>query len=60
MKFNWRSLFATSGIGYLAFDAIAKLLDGDPLTNPDWNVLVSAAILTTAALFTKAPGQAAK
>ena len=58
MKFNWRTLFASGGIGYLVFDALAKILDGDPLTNPNWDVLISATVVTISALFTKAPGEA--
>lgn len=57
MKFNWRAIFSSGGIGYLLFDATAKILDGDPLTNPAWDVLISAAFVTISALFTKAPGQ---
>lgn len=56
MKFNWRTLFSSGGIGYLAFDTLAKILDGDPLTNPNWGILVAAVVTTGAALFTQVPG----
>lgn len=56
MKLNgsWKtSVFGTGGIGFLLFDTIAKLVDGDSSTNPDWALVVSALVTAVGLIFAK-------
>lgn len=54
---NWRiKLFGSGGFGYIAFDTAAKLLDGDPATNPDWMLLGGGLFALISALYAAPPG----
>lgn len=53
-KFSWRtSLFGSGGILILAANTAAMLLDGNPATNPDWNLTFAALMPAIAALFAR-------
>lgn len=56
MKLNgsWRtSMFGAGGLATLWFNVIAMLSDGNPATNPDWSVVLSATFIGVGALFAK-------
>lgn len=55
---SWRStLFASGGIGYVLFDTLAKLLDENPATNPDWILLGGVTAGLLAAYLKQSPVQ---
>lgn len=53
-KHSWKTtLFGAGGLAAVAFTAISALLDGDPTTNPDWNILITASLPAIGLLFSR-------
>jgi hypothetical protein len=51
---NWRtSVFGTGGLAIIAINVLSALLDGNPLTNPDYPTVLAAAMPCIAALFSR-------
>lgn len=53
-KGSWRTtLFGAGGLGTLLVSAAQALLDADPVTNPQWELLIAGAMPCIAALFAR-------
>lgn len=53
-KTSWKTtLFGAGGLASVAFAALSALLDGDPATNPDWNLVFAAALPAMGLLFAR-------
>jgi len=51
---SWKTtLFGAGGIATVLFSAVAALLDGDPATNPDWNLVLGAVLPAIGLLFAR-------
>ena len=51
---NWKTtLFGTGGLVVVAVAALSAMFDNDPLTNPDWGLVIGAASAAIAFFFTK-------
>lgn len=54
MNASWKtSLLGAGGLVWLLTDAVELLMDGNPATNPDWNIVVPALLTALAAIFAK-------
>jgi hypothetical protein len=54
MTASWRtSLFGASGLVIVLANTIARLLDGDPTTNPDWAAVAAAISACIGLLFAR-------
>lgn len=54
MKKSWKtSLFGSGGIVVVVAGVLSALCDGDPATNPDWNLTIAALMPSIAALFAR-------
>lgn len=54
LKGSWKtSLFGATGLVTLVYNVSSMLMDGDPMTNPDWSVVLPLALSGIAALFAK-------
>jgi len=58
---SWQTTVAgISAILVAAGAAVQLLLDGDPLTNPDWGVTVAAVMVGVGMIFARTDSQSAK
>lgn len=54
LKKSWiTSLFGASGLATIAYNTLSMVFDADPLTNPDWSVVISQSIVAFGLLFAK-------
>lgn len=54
MKTSWKTtLFGAGGLATVIFNAVSAVLDGDPSTNPDWNLIFAAALPAIGLLFAR-------
>lgn len=51
---SWKTtLFGAGGLATVLFTAVSAMLDGDPATNPDWNLVLGAAMPAIGLLFAR-------
>ena len=51
---NWKtSTFGAGGVVAILTDVLTKLTDGNPLSNPDWNVALPALLTALGLIFAR-------
>ena len=51
---SWKTtLFGAGGLATVLFTAVPALLDGDPATNPNWDLVIGAALPAIGLLFAR-------